>query len=192
MMPEMDGFELCQQIKTDIKTSHIPVILLTARASDESKISGLETGADDYLIKPFNARELQLRVRNLLASRQKLQEKFQKELILEPSEITVTSLDEGLLQKAVQEVEENMDNPDFSVEHLCHATAMSHSNLHRKIQALTAQSPSIFIRTIRLKTGCSVITAKKGKCNRNCLRCGIQQSRLFYQMLQRAVWPTPH
>lgn len=151
MMPEMDGFEFCQKIKTDELTSHIPVILLTARASKESKIEGLETGADDYVVKPFDAEELIARSRNLIQQRQKLRERFSREITVKPKDITVTSIDEQFLQRAINIVEENISNGDFNIDQFCSEIGMSRPTLNRKLRALTGFSTNEFIRTLRLK-----------------------------------------
>ena len=140
MMPEMDGFELCEKVKINEKTSHIPVILLTARAEQNDRLEGLETGADDFMTKPFDAQELQLRARNLIEQRRKLSQRFgRKTLKLEPNEIAVTSTDEIFLKNAINVVEENIDDEDFSVEDLATSVHMSRFQLHRKLKALTGQ-----------------------------------------------------
>lgn len=151
MMPEMDGFELCQQLKTDDFTSHIPVILLTARAEDSDKLSGLKTGADAYLIKPFNSKELLLRVHNLIELRNKLRKKFSGKLIVKPSEITVTSQDSQFMQRLLDTVEKHISDEKFSVEELGHEFGMSSSQINRKLKAIINQSAGTFIRTIRME-----------------------------------------
>ena len=118
MMPKMDGMQLCRALKEDVRTSHIPVILLTARAGTESKIEGLETGADDYVTKPFDSKELMARVRNLIEQRRLLRSKFSAGVVLKPGEVAVTSLDEALLKKVMAAVEKNMGNEDFGVDDL--------------------------------------------------------------------------
>ncbi len=115
MMPHMSGSELCVQLKTDERTSHIPVIMLTARASLDDKVRGLETGADDYVSKPFNMRELLVRSQNLIEQRRKLRERFSREITLEPGDITVTSVDEKFLQRAISIADKHISEEDFSV-----------------------------------------------------------------------------
>ncbi len=105
MMPEMDGHQLCRQLKTDERTSHIPVILLTAKAGEQAKLEGLETGADDYITKPFSPVELNARVQNLIELRQQLRERYSSNLSLVPKDITITSVDERFLQRALDIVE---------------------------------------------------------------------------------------
>ena len=161
MMPSMDGFEFCKKIKTDWQTSHIPIILLTAKASAESKLEGLETGADDYLTKPFSSKELFVRIKNLLEQRKSLREKFSKEIKVETSAIAVTSLDNEFLQKAFNVAENNLSNLEFNSEVFAKEMFLSRSQLHRKILAVTGQAPGEFVRTFRLKKAASLILEKR-------------------------------
>jgi YesN/AraC family two-component response regulator len=150
MMPKKDGYEVCRTLKLDQKTSHIPIILLTARAASESKIEGLETGADDYLIKPFEPKELLARVKNLIDLRRKLRERFRASVPLKPGEVAVTSMDDAFLQKAKAVVETHIGDEGFGVENLGNEVGMSRSQVHRKLIALTGMSASDFIRYLRL------------------------------------------
>jgi len=151
MMPEMNGLEMCHQLKNDPRTSHIPIILLTAKDTEENELEGLKTGADQYITKPFNVELLQVSVSNLIRSRQNLRKKFTREIALEPAEVTVTATDEDFLKKAMTVVEEHMEDTEFSVEILVKELGISRSNLYQKIKALTDLSTSEFIRTIRMK-----------------------------------------
>jgi signal transduction histidine kinase/ligand-binding sensor domain-containing protein/CheY-like chemotaxis protein/AraC-like DNA-binding protein len=151
MMPEMDGVELCRRIKTNLQWSHIPVLLLTARTAEEYKIEGLEMGADDYLTKPFNFNLLRLRIQKFLEWTQRSHSSFSQKVDVSPGEITITSLDEHLIEKAIKTVEDNISDPDFSVEELGTAVGLSRSHLYKKLMFITGKSPSEFIRTIRLK-----------------------------------------
>jgi signal transduction histidine kinase/DNA-binding response OmpR family regulator len=157
MMPVMDGIELCTKLKTDLKTSHIPIILLTAKAGIENKIEGLDTGADAFIAKPFTTRLIEVQIHNILENRKNLRRKFSKELVLQPSEITITPVDADFLQKAIGVVEEHMSDTDFSVDSFIRKMGMSRSRMHRKIKALTAQSTTEFIRTIRLKRAVALL-----------------------------------
>jgi signal transduction histidine kinase/DNA-binding response OmpR family regulator len=150
MMPRMDGLELVEQLKNDQKTSHIPVILLTAKSSIEDKISGLKTGADEYLAKPFNQEELLIRVENLIQIRADLQKQFSSGVAFKAM-ANLPSLDDVFFTKAKAAVEEHIDDEHFSVEALAGELAMSRVQFHRKIKALTNQSTTHFIRTIRLE-----------------------------------------
>lgn len=152
MMPVMDGLELCHAVKTDIRFSHIPVILLTARTAEEHVLGGLREGADDYITKPFNLDILLLRIQKLLQWTQSNHEKFGK-MEVSPSEITISSLDEQLIEKAIRIVEENMDNSEFSVEELSAQIGISRSGLYKKLMSITGKSPLEFMRILRLKRG---------------------------------------
>jgi DNA-binding response OmpR family regulator len=151
MMPKMDGYEVCRLLKRDEKTSHIPIVLLTARAGSENKIEGLETGADDYLIKPFDAKELLVRVKNLIELRRKLRERFSVGQVLKPGEVEVKSMDDVFLRKVITVVEERMGDEQFSVEDLGKYVGMSRYQLHRKLTALTNMATGDFIRYMRLQ-----------------------------------------
>ena len=150
MMPLMDGFAMMEKIKKDERTSHIPVILLTAKAGQSHKIEGLETGADDYLTKPFDAKELLARAQNLVNQRKLLRKKYAGNIQLKPSEVFVKSMDEVFLSNLMQVIEKNMGEEDFTVEELAKKAAMSRSQLHRKLVALIDKSPSDLIRQTRL------------------------------------------
>ena len=139
-----------QKLKEDEHTNHIPVILLTAKAGKENRLTGLETGADDYLTKPFDQDELRVRAGNLVAQRKKLRERFSSNHVWKPKELAVTSADERFLQKVSDIIEKQMDNEFFSVEDLADAVAFSRSQLHRKLKALVDKSPSEIIRSFRL------------------------------------------
>lgn len=153
MMPVMSGTELCKQIKTNIYWSHIPVILLTARTAEEYVIEGLEVGADDYISKPFNFNLLKLRIRKFLEWTEKCHIAFSQKMDVSPSDITITSLDEKLIEKAIKVVEEHMNDTDFSVEILGEFLGLSRSHLYKKLMVITGKGPADFIRTIRLKRG---------------------------------------
>ncbi|WP_040005203.1 hybrid sensor histidine kinase/response regulator transcription factor [Fibrisoma limi] len=157
MMPEMDGITLCGKIKNDKRTAHIPVLLLTARSAEEQKLEGLETGASDYITKPFNFEILQARIRNLIAHRDLLERALRKPADISPSDIEITSLDEKLIQRALSIVEQNMSNADFSVEELSREMGMSRVHLYKKLLALTNRTPIEFIRTVRLQRAAQLL-----------------------------------
>lgn len=185
MMPRMDGFEMCEKLKTDERTSHIPIVLLTARASEESKIQGLETGADDYLYKPFNHHELIVRVSNLIEQRKKLREYFTRELGLQikadakPEEIKVSSMDEKFLERTQKIVSEHISDQDFNIEKLGELVGMSRSQLHRKLTALVNLSPTAFVRSIRLKRAASLIRQKSGTISEIAFEVGFNNLSYF-------------
>ncbi|MGV3640832.1 MAG: hybrid sensor histidine kinase/response regulator, partial [Adhaeribacter sp.] len=151
MMPEMDGLAFCRKVKQDPRTSQVPVILLTASISEEQKLKGFDTGANDYITKPFNFEILLSRVKNLLAQQALLKKALQVKLQVSPQDIPITPLDEKLIRKALETVERHLSNPDFSVEEFSRELGMSRVYLYKKLLALTGRSPIEFIRSIRLK-----------------------------------------
>lgn len=161
MMPEMDGIEFCRIIKTEFLTSHIPVILLTAKASHDNKIEGLETGADDYLIKPFDSKELLTRIKNLIEQRRRIKEKFSKDIHPRPERVTTNPLDDELLKKAYDTVEKHIDDVEYDTELFAKELFVSRMQLHRKIQAITGQAPGEFIRAYRLKRAAEMLSEKR-------------------------------
>ncbi len=179
MMPEMDGFEFCKEIKTDINTSHIPVILLTAKSGDENIIHGLDTGADDYITKPFNVQILLTRVKNLIELRQQLHKKFQREAILQPSEFKVTSMDDRFLMKFHKLVEKNYTEPDLNIENFIENFNMSRASLFRKIKALTGDTPNNYLRSYRLKRAAQLIKQKGGNVTEIAFAVGFSSSAYF-------------
>jgi len=179
MMPEKDGYEVCYTLKKDEKTSHVPIILLTAKVSTEDKIMGLEKEADDYLIKPFEPKELLVRVRNLIESRKKLRERFQRELILKPSEMAVNSIDEQFITRLLKIVEEHLGNEKFGVEQLAEEIGMSRSQIHRKMVALTNQAPNQFIRTFRLTRAMELLKKKAATTSEIAYQVGFSSPSYF-------------
>jgi signal transduction histidine kinase/ligand-binding sensor domain-containing protein/DNA-binding response OmpR family regulator len=185
MMPGTDGLEFCRQIKTNFQTSHIPIILLTAKVSQENKIEGLETGADDYVTKPFNFKELSTRIKNLIDQRKKLKEKFSKEIKFEPEAVTVNSLDKEFLAKALDIAEKNIYNLDFDVDLLAKEMFLSRSQLHRKMVAVTGQAPGEFIRVFRLKKAAQLILQKKLSVTQIALEVGFNSPSHFTKAFQQ-------
>lgn len=186
MMPELDGNEMTALLKNDERTSHIPIILLTAKASSTTKLEGLESGADDFLTKPFDAEELLIRIRNLVEQRKKLRELLsqhigdvkQTRIIKESSGKALSKVDEQFLEKVQHYIDEQMSNPDFSVEMLALALAMSRSQLHRKLKSLTAITATDFIRDIRLRKAAELL--KEGELNITQITYEIGISSLSY------------
>ncbi len=157
MMPLMDGVELARKIKNETLTAHIPVILLTAMGSEEKQLEGLKAGVNDYITKPFTFEILASRVRNLLAQQKLLQKRFQKQIEVNPGEVTITPVDEKFLQSALDVVEKNMDNPEFSVEDFSRDMFINRVTLYRKILSITGKTPIEFIRSIRLKRAAQLL-----------------------------------
>lgn len=157
MMPEMDGVELTHRVKNDERTSHIPVIMLTARDDLETRKAGFQTGADQYVTKPFDVEELQVRVHGVIRQRALLRKKFTREVTLKPQDVTVKDFDAIFLERSLRVVEEHLDDSEFSVEQLQQEVGMSRMQLHRKLKALTGQSASEFIREIRLERAAQLL-----------------------------------
>ena len=151
MMPGIDGLELTRRIKEDVNLSHIPVILLTAKALEEDQLKGLQMGANDYITKPFNADILRLRIRAWMQRRQVARERFSEVPVVEPEKLAITTLDEQLLQRTVSVVSEHMHDPDFNVDQLASLIGIHRTGLNRKLQFIVGQTPIVFIRTLRLK-----------------------------------------
>lgn len=161
LMPGMDGIEMCQKLKSGIYTGHIPIILLSARSGAESRLKGLETGADIYIEKPFSPEILEKQISNILKTRKILRQKFSKELLIKPADITVTPLDAILLEKASAIVEKHMSDTGFGSDEFSREMGMSRSKLHRKLKALTSMPASEFIRTIRIKRAAQLIKSSQ-------------------------------
>jgi signal transduction histidine kinase/ligand-binding sensor domain-containing protein/DNA-binding response OmpR family regulator len=179
MMPKKDGYELCRTLKLDEKTSHVPIILLTAKAGQENKIEGLETGADDYLTKPFDAKELLVRVKKLIELRRKLRERFSVAHVLKPGEIAVTSMDNVFLQKVKAAVERHIGEEEFSVEELAQEVSMSRSQIFRKLTALTGRPPSDFIRYMRLHRAMDLLKKNAGTVSEIAYAVGFNSVTYF-------------
>jgi signal transduction histidine kinase/ligand-binding sensor domain-containing protein/DNA-binding response OmpR family regulator len=161
MMPGMDGIEFCHRIKSDWQTSHIPVILLTAKATSDSKIEGLETGADDYVTKPFNYDELSARIKNLIEQRKHLREKFSKEINIKAESISSNAVDKEFVQKIIDIIEKNLGNEKFESTMLSESLFVSRSQLNRKLHAVTGQGPGEFIRIYKLKRAAQMIVENR-------------------------------
>jgi DNA-binding response OmpR family regulator len=179
MMPQMNGIELCRKIKTDQRTSHIPVLLLTARTAEEQKIEGFESGASDYVTKPFNFEILQSRIKNLVAQRLAFQKNFVRHIDIKTADVQITSLDEKLIQKAVKVVEDNMGDSDFSVEKFSRELGMSRVHLYKKLLSLTGKSPIEFIRTIRLQRAAQLLQKSQLSVSEIAYKVGFNNPKYF-------------
>ena len=191
MMPKMNGIELCSKIKRDIKTSHIPVILLSARTSLIFKVNGLETGADDYVGKPFPQQVLELKVQNLIESRRKLRERFVKEFNLNPSELAVTTADERFLQHIIKSIEKHMKNPEFGIEFLGREFKMTRGHLYRKIKVLTNMTATEFVRSIRLRNAANMLKNTLMNVNEVCYEIGFQDPNYYRKCFKKMYGVSP-
>jgi two-component system, sensor histidine kinase ChiS len=185
MMPEMDGYELSRELKNDIGTSHIPIILLTAKASEDSMITGLETGADDYITKPFSVAVLKVRIKNLIELRRQLQLNVNREMTLQPSKMAISKIDREFLEDLQAVIKENIGDSSFSVEKLSKKLYMSNSTLYRKIQALSGETPTEFIRSFRLKKGAELLRNDFGTVLEVALEVGFSSANYFTKCFKK-------
>ena len=175
MMPEMDGLELCRRLRAESRLSAVPVILLTARASEESKLEGLGAGADDYLTKPFGAAELHARAENLIEIRRHLRQRFSAEVVVQPTQVTVPAADAVFLERVKAVVENYLDDGTFGVERLADEAHLSRRQLHRKLRDLTGLSSVGFIRVMRLERAAQLLEQRAGTIAEIAYRVGFQE-----------------
>jgi len=183
--------EKSEYLKSQIEISHIPIILLTAKASQDDKITGYEQGADDYIAKPFDEKELVLKVHNMLSIWKKQKEKYSKNITINSSEIVATSIDEQLLQQIVLVIEQNISNTDFSIDQLCAEVGLSRRNMFRKLKALADMKPSQFIRTIRLKRAAQLLSQKAGSVSEIAYQTGFDHLSYFTKCFKETYQKLP-
>lgn len=191
MMPEMDGLSLAKKLRSDERTSHIPVILLTARASTDNQVDGLETGVDAYITKPFSMRVLELQVRNLIASRLMMRQKFSKQIFLEPTKTVINTIDEGFLNKVISIIEEHIEDPQFGVAMLASKVAMSQPILYKKLKAVTDMSVNDLIKSIRLKRAAQLLGQKQMTVYQVAYAVGYIDRKYFSQEFKKQFGKTP-
>ena len=191
MMPKANGYQVCSRLKQDEKTSHIPIVLLTAKATPEDKIEGFTVQADAYLTKPFFPKELLIRVQNLIASRQALRERYNRELLLKPEGIYLDSIDEAFLKKVKKVVDDHLDDESFNMEKLGAGVGMSRSQIHRKLQALTNQSATRFIRAYRLERAMSMLRLNSGTVSEIGYAVGFSDPSYFSKCFHEHFGMTP-
>jgi DNA-binding response OmpR family regulator len=179
MMPKMDGFEMCDKLKNDERTSHIPVIMLTAKATSKDKIDGYKTGADDYIMKPFDAQVLRARIYNLIQQRKRLGEHFKKEGIFQIDNANVTSMDKAFLKKALDLIKNHISDDSFSVDVFAEEISMSRYQLRRKLVALVGEAPSDLIRRIRLTKAAKLIEENFGNISEIAAEVGFNNPANF-------------
>ncbi|MDR2805493.1 MAG: response regulator [Dysgonamonadaceae bacterium] len=192
MMPKMNGYTFCRLIKEDIRTSHIPVILLTAKSSEDSKYYGIEAGADDYIAKPFNIDLLTLKIAKIIEKQKNIQAHFKKKIDLSPSEIEVTSMDEKFVKKAIAVVEKNIGNSDFLVEDFSKEMAMSRVYFYKKLVSLTDKTPTEFIRFIRIKRAANLLEKSQLFVNEVALQVGFYDPKYFRKYFKEEFGITPN
>jgi len=201
MMPFVDGFEMVKRLRKEEHTSHIPIIMLTAKAGIESKLEGLQQGVDAYLEKPFHKEELLLRIKKLLELRQNLQQYYLRKAGITNTETTVDTIikdaivvnktEDEFVKKVREAVEANFNKPDFNIEQLCKLVFMSHSQLHRKLEALTGYSPNKFIRTIRLTKAKELLIKKASSISSVAYDCGYSDPAYFARVFKQEFGVSP-
>lgn len=191
MMPKMDGFSLCSRLKNDERTSHVPVILLTAKAGIQDKIEGLETGADDYIMKPFEAEELKVRIKNLIEQRKRIHEHFRKHGLFEIETNNITPVDQIFLQRTAAIINENIADPSFGVETLANKMAVSRSLLLKKLESLVGESPNDLIKRTRLNKAAKLIENKFGNILEIALEVGYNNPSYFAECFKKQFGISP-
>jgi AraC-like DNA-binding protein len=190
-MPKMDGIAMTEKIKEDIRTSHIPVILLTAKVDTDSRMKGLKTGANDYLPKPFLPEELRIRVNNLMAQRERLAAKFLQGVSESKKHTKELSMDERFIKKAQEVITSSMANPNFGVELLAEEMNLSRTQLFRKFKALVNTSPSEFINDIRLHKAADLIRAKTDALAQISYSVGYNEQSYFAKRFRKKFGMSP-
>jgi signal transduction histidine kinase/ligand-binding sensor domain-containing protein/DNA-binding response OmpR family regulator len=179
MMPEMDGFDFCKNIKRDLRTSHIPVLMLTAKTEIEDRIEGIEVGADAYMVKPFDMRLLRLRLSQLITSRQLIFNKYFSLISTVPEGIKTLSLDKEFIEKVLNYIKENISNPDLNVESLATQLKLSRSQFYRKIKVLTNQTANEFLRNVRLQKAKQILENENVSISEVCYKTGFSSPSYF-------------
>lgn len=191
MMPIKDGVELSQTLKADERTSHIPIILLTAKAGEENELKGLETGADEYMVKPFNNEILKVRVEKLIELRTQLRERYSQEVILQPKDIAISSVDERFLDRVQSIIDSHLTKSDFTAELFSKEIGMSRMQLHRKLKALIGLSTSEFIRSQRLKMAAQLLDTSDVNMSEVAYAVGFNDPSYFAKCFKDAYGCTP-
>ena len=191
MMPEMDGLELCRVVKGNLDTSHIPIILLTALSERENIIFGLEAGANDYIIKPFDLSVLKVRIRNILQNRQHLRETVLA-MDAQPEETDYTSqLDKEFLDKVMKVIEEELSDSEFSINDFCRMLGMSRTSVYNKIKTLTGQGPNDFIRIVRLNKAKELLVSRKYSIGEVANMVGFSDPKYFSTCFKKQFGTSP-
>ncbi|MEN0050937.1 MAG: response regulator, partial [Bacteroidota bacterium] len=198
MLPHKNGFELCAELKKDRRTSHIPVILLTGLSTEKDRIQGLNSGADAFLTKPFNKEELMIRLENLVALRNELQERYTVQLsdnqlsdTLKASDTSDANLENAFLSQLKAVIEEKMNRSDFQIADLAEGMHMSHVQVYRKLKALTGRTPSQFVRSIRLQKGKALVLDSELTISEIAYEVGFADPSYFTRTFQKEFGKAP-
>lgn len=191
MMPEMDGTELCRNLKRDERTSHIPVIMLTAKTSVEQQLEGLESGADLYLTKPFSIPVLQSYVSNLLKSTENLRQRYSQRIFLEPLNVEIGTVDKSFMERLMQVIERNLSNAEFNISDLAKEVGMSKAVLYKKFNALTQLPIGDFIKTLRLKKAAFLLANDKFNVSEIAWEVGFNDRKYFSKEFKKKYGKSP-
>lgn len=191
LMPHVNGYEFCKRVKKDERTSHIPVLLVTALHAREHEMQGLSCGADDFITKPFDINILQTKIENILQARRLLREKYTSEIILKPSDISITSPDERFLRRAIEVVERNISDPDLDIEQFASEVGVSRMQLYRKFSALTNMTVKEFVRNIRLKRAAQLLSEDKLNVEEVAYSVGFKDLGHFRKCFSREYGMSP-
>jgi signal transduction histidine kinase/DNA-binding response OmpR family regulator len=191
LMPGVDGYELCKTLKENVKTSHIPIILLTAKASEDNVLQGLENGANEYITKPFSTKILIARIKNLIDIRSQLQKNITWQITLKPVKASISKIDREFLHELHDVINKNLSDEEFNVEQLCKRLYMSRTTLYRKVHALTGQTPTDFIRSYRLKRGAELLKQNTGTVLEVAFEVGFGNSSYFAKCFKEKFHQLP-
>ena len=191
MMPKTSGLQLCETLKNDERTSHIPILLLTAKAEEKTEIEGLDFGADDYILKPFKLKLLESRVKNLVASRRQLRERYSQEIILKPMDISIASIDKKFIEKTQAVLDRHITESDFSIEDFSKQVGLSRMQFHRKLKAVTGLTATEFIRSQRLKLAASLLKSSDVNVSEICYQVGFNNPSYFAKCFKEAFGCLP-
>jgi DNA-binding response OmpR family regulator len=191
MMPEMDGNQFCRNLKSDERTSHVPVIMLTAKIAVEQQLEGLESGADLYLTKPFSVQILQSYINNLLKSRETLRQRYDNKVLLEPLEVEVGTVDKKFMERLMTVINENLSNADFNISDLSKIIGMSKAVLYKKFNALTEIPIAEFIKSLRLKKAAILLSKDKLNIAEVAWEVGFNDRKYFSKEFKKMFGKTP-
>ena len=191
MMPRMDGYALCRALKSDDALRTIPVILLTAKASEASRVYGLEGGADDYLVKPFSRRELELRIANLILSREELRLKFSREIHVKPGDVAIQPEDEVFLERVLQTIETHLSDSSFTTDVLADALGLGRRQAERRVKEVTGETPPELLRRMRLERAIQLLKLRPGSISEVAYTVGFKSPSHFARLFRKVYGVSP-